>query len=314
MSLDRYLDDFGRELERAAHAAERRPSRSPRARILRLAGGAIATAVTITAILLALPAGKHQLDPVAEARAALGSDEQLIHFLLRSQVVIENPGGGPRTVTPPPTTIEYWTTTNPGRWRVAFSYADPKSRGAALTRDHLGRVLRGPVQIAYAENTQSTYVEAFDELRMVSGYEDGQASTAPTPVVLGNDPVASLRRLLDTGRLHDEGVMKVDGRKVRRLAGIDRRRLGSRAIDIGLRYDVDPQTSAPISVRIEQPYAQIRDAPRPVTVVRFARYERLALTPENVRLLAIQPPTTPQRVIRMTLGEFREALRRGGRR
>lgn len=311
MSLDRYLDDFGRHLEHAAHAVGGRPSRAPRRPVFGLGGGALAVAIVVVAILLVVPASEHRLDAVAEARAALGTDGDIVHFLLRSRVVIENQEAGRTMRVPQPTTAEYWTATSPARWRVAFSYSDLKTRsGGTVRRDFLGRTLRGPAQVAYSDNALSTYVKAFDELRIVSGYAAGQASAVPTPVVLGSDPVASLRRLLDQRRLRDEGVIEVNARKVRRFAGIERRRVGSRTVEIGLRYDVDPATSTPISVRIEQPYARNRQAPRPVTVLQFGRYERLRLTTENARLLEIRPSTPPKRTVRMTLAEFREARQR----
>jgi hypothetical protein len=178
------------------------------------------------------------------------------------------------------------------RWRVAFSYPDPRRKGSTSTvSDFRGRVIWGPVQVAYADHAQTTYTEKLDELQVISGYKGAAASQLPAPTALGSDPLTSLRAMLADGRLEDRGLVTVDGRQVRRLVGFERRQAGDeRPLVTRLQYDVDPDTGTPLTARIVFPYSATRqhDEPTPVSVITFERYERLPLDAGTAKLLEVQ--------------------------
>jgi hypothetical protein len=297
--LERYLDDFGRMLKDAGTKApssdrQRRPRWGRHRRAM--AGAAIALAAAVVlAVLLSLPGGGRHLDVVAEARAALGQPGQLVHLVVRQSNL--PPPGAKHYKVPPPSTSEQWSTSAPPRWRLAFSYPDPKKQpGGGTVGDAHGPIV-GAVQVAYADGVQSTYYQERNTLRRISGFADnGPAATVPGATPLGNDPIATIRGMLARHQLQDAGEATVAGRVVHRLLGERTRRFGKESVTTTVEYDVAPDTFAPVQARVELPLpvrATGLPARNPSIVLRFLTFERLPLTPVNRRLLEIQPVGRP---------------------
>jgi hypothetical protein len=309
----RFLDDYGRELERAAA----RPLR--RHRSVAALGIAVAVAATaIIVVLLAAPGGDRRLDVVAQARAALSDRGRLVHLVVRQSIEVRPRYPREKVVVPPPTTTEQWSASDPPRWRIAFSYPDPKTTpGAGTVGDAHGPIV-GPVQFAYANGAQFTYLQERNTLTIVRGFSDtGPAAEVPGPTPLGNDPIATIRSMLTRGELRDDGQATVDGHAVRRLVGERQRTFGKQTVTSAMEYDVDPDSFSPVAARVELPLRAPRTgtAPPPTTLVlRFLDFQRLPFTKDNARLLKIQPVGHP-RVIEKTAKQARaEARRRGPRR
>jgi hypothetical protein len=265
------MNEFGRRLEEAAAVPRRR-----RPRVLLLAGPAVGAALVLTALLLLLPGGSttRRLDVVAEARAALASqDDRLVHLVVAQHVEAAHPRADFHSAIPPVTT-EQWSATAPVRWRVA--YVNPP-----------GVVRHGnqPVEVAYADGVEEEYHPDTNTLRRTTGTG---AHSAPAAFPLGTDPVAQLRALLARGELHDAGATTIGGRDVRRLVGVRTREFNGKIATGRIEYDVDPTTYAPVRARIE-PAFPIRESDRIVAVLDFRRFERLPLTAQSVAALKIHP-------------------------
>jgi hypothetical protein len=251
--LERYLDDFGRTLKDAGTKAsssdrQRQPRWSRRRRAI--AGAAIALAAAVVlAVLVSLPGAGRHLDVVAEARAALGQPGQLVHLVVR-QSNLPPPGAKHYTVQPP-SISEQWSTSTPPRWRLAFSYPDPKKHpGIGTVGDAQGPIV-GAVQVAYADGVQSTYYQQRNTLRRISGFSDnGPGAQVPGATPLGNDPIATIRGMLARHELRNAGTATVTGRIVHRLLGQRTRRLGTQVLTSKVEYDVAPDTFAPIQARV----------------------------------------------------------------
>jgi hypothetical protein len=289
--LKRYLDDFGAQLERAARApVRRRPRRRP---LIALAGGVTAAGLLIALVLLGAPGGSSRLNLVAQARAALTPPGRLVHAIVTQRLEVA-PGHPDVHVSAPPQTTEQWSTADPPRWRIAFSYPDPrKHRGAGTVGDAHGPIV-GTVQIAHAGTEESTYYQQRNTLRIVRGLPNQARSVLPGVAPLGNDPIGTLREMLQTGRLRDGGTATVDGRQVRRLVGETHRRFGHKRVTTSVEYDVDPATFAPVLARIELPFPSSDGTPAVTAVLRFERFELLPLTAGTRRLLDIQPVGHPK--------------------
>jgi hypothetical protein len=288
--LDRYLDDFGRTLHHAA--AEGRPRRDRR-RFTLLAAATAATAAAVLVALLALPGGSatRRLDVLAEARAAITPRPGRLTHLVVRQTAVAPPNRPDMHVSAPPTTTEQWSVADPPRWRIAFSYPEPGGPGGTVV--DRGGIVSGPVQVAYADGTESTYKQRRNTLRRVTGFSDhGPAANVPGSTPLGNDPIAALRAMLARGALHDAGTAAVGDREVRRLLGSDVRTFGSVRVVTKVEYDVDPETFTPVRARVELPIPAKGDD-RFASVLEFLAYERLPLTTQNAKLLQIQPVGPP---------------------
>jgi hypothetical protein len=282
--LQRYLDDFGDRLERAATGRRRRR------RLVPAFGIAIAGATAII-VLLAAPFSDRHLDVVAQARAALGRPGELVHFVVRQQVTIASSGDQPRSTSV--TTSEQWSTVAPPRWRVALTYPDPsKTPHAGGIRDAHGLII-GPVQVAYARGSESTYLQRRNTLKVLHGLKDTDSTAqAPGVTALGNDPVATIRSLLARHQLRDGGSASIMGRPVRRLIGTQEQRVNSRSLTTKVEYDVDPKTFAPVAARVTPPSPSAAVAP--VITLTFLHYSQVPLTSENRHLLEISTDGTPK--------------------
>jgi hypothetical protein len=289
--LKRYLDDFGRQLDQAATAPVPRRRLRPRP-IIALAGGLTSAVLLIPTLLAGAPGGSSRLDLVAQARAALTPSGVLVHTIVTQHAEVL-PGHRDVHVSAPAQTTEQWSMANPPRWRIAFSYPDPKAHpGAGRVGDAHGPIV-GPVQFVHAGDSEFTYYQQRNTLRIVRGLPPGTGSAIPGPTPLGNDPIATLRAMLQTGRLHDAGTSTVQGRQVRRLVGTTQRTFGKKRITTAVEYDVDPDTFAPVAARIELPFP-FDDGPAVAVVLRFRRFETLPLTAQTRRLLEIHPVGHPK--------------------
>jgi hypothetical protein len=250
------------------------------------------------------------LDVVAEARAALGQPGQLVHLVVRQTLL--PPPGAKHYKVPPPSTSEQWSTSTPPRWRLAFSYPDPKKHPGTGTVGNADGPIVGPVQVAYADGVQSTYYQQRNTLRKISGFSDnGPAATVPGATPLGNDPIAIIRGMLARNALRDAGEATVAGRAVHRLLGRRTSQVGTQVVTTTVEYDVAPDTFAPVQARIELPVPVRAAAPpvgNPSIVLRFLTFERLPLTPANRRLLEIQPVGRPI-VTETSVSKFRAEQR-----
>lgn len=274
---DRYLDDFGDRLERAAASP-----RVPRRRwVLGLGGSLVAAGATAAIILLTggTAVRVRPLDAVAQARAALAPPGRIVHMVVVTGVHINRS----RAVDDDAPT-ETWTAVSPPRWRVRQT----SPPGGATD------------EVSYAHGSQRTYVAARDELRVQRGYsDDGAAARAPSFLGLRGaaDPAGVLRGMLDSGRLRDAGERTVAGRRVRRLVGSIGATAGGQPAR-SLVYDVDPDTFAPVDgtltdhVRLPRPGKGGESTQDITVVIKVKRYETLPDTPANAHLLRIA--TTPR--------------------
>lgn len=116
MNLDAYMDDFGRDLARAARTRRRR-ARRPLALAVPLAAAATVAAVVV-------PGKGGTVDAIAAARAALATDGEIVHMKL----LMEGSRG-------PGYEAEHWTAT--GAWRTVHSTSDGQRRQIAYSNDRL---------------------------------------------------------------------------------------------------------------------------------------------------------------------------------
>lgn len=147
-------------------------------------------------------------------------------------------------------TIEQWGTISPTRGRIWFRPSSAPVGGA-----------------------QRTY----------SQQPGGPRAHAPNA-----DPVSAIRALIDQGLLRDVGEAVVAGRTIRRLQGHS----DSEHDSSDITYDVDPDSYEPLrAVQRITPrlHGTGRTADTLTVTTRFDLIERLPLTPENERLLEVQP-------------------------
>jgi hypothetical protein len=177
MTLDAYMDDFGRDLKRVV--AKRRARRRV-ARLLLPAVPALAVAFAV------IPRGA-DVDAVAAARAALAPNGSIVHMKLELD-------SGDRIVFP----IEQWYAADPERWR---------------TRTEGPGVVRGG-ETAYRNGRRRFYDARRD---VVTIWRDPNGPGRASAGLIGGDPATDLRAELGKGGVRDDGVVAVDGREVRRL-------------------------------------------------------------------------------------------------
>lgn len=245
--------------------------------------------------LAGIGGGAH-LDVVAQARAALAPDGQIVYLVTTMHI-----GGPPQSEPlPPPATTEQWSTAAPPRWRIAETVPDPSKTPDTISGPH-GAIV-GPEQSSYANGTEEDYAQRLNTLDVTTGFShDGPPAQVPGP--LGSDPLFQARSMLDAGLLHDAGNAVVNGKTVRRLVGEEPR---PRAVPgrSGWRppydpawpvtYDVNPDTFAPVQVTIQTRFAiQAPSSEGPILVFDVNHYERLPLNDQTAKLLTIQTIGTP---------------------
>jgi hypothetical protein len=291
---DRLLDDFGRRLEAsAALPTKRLTARAERltarpftrvAPALLLAGAAVGVAALVLA-----GGGGSRLDVLAQARAELAPPGQIVHLITTTH--FEN-RGGPRPAVGTSSTGELWSASDPPRWRASISIPTPTSTPGGKPLKRSGGLVTGRMQFSYADGTAESYFQQVNTLEVTSGLSDTGPEASPSGLAgLGIEPVAQIRSLLATGRLHDAGAARVNGHAVRRLLGSEphgryRPRL--------LEYDVDAATFAPVRVIVET-FAGERSSRVGVAteVIDVDAYARIPLNGATSGLLRIQPRGRP---------------------
>lgn len=276
--LDRYLDDFGAQLR----AAEPPPPR----RGLALGAALAVAAAAIAAVLLLAPG--RTVDALAAAREALDPTGEIVHMRIRTEGELG-------------ATTEQWWTGDPVRWRISQQF----ERGKLAD---LEGPIEGRLEVAYAAGVHSRYVSGRDALLEVAGYaEDAPQSRMPTLLgVTGNEGL-DLRAMLAGGEVQDLGEVRAGGRTVRRFVS----ERSAPGLPRTFTYDVDPVTFAPLEIALRFEPSAEGVAP-PDTVMTVEAYERIPLTEESAKLLAIQPGAQTA-VTRRTVAEQerieQEALR-----
>jgi hypothetical protein len=251
MNLDRYLDDFGRDL---AHAATKRRLRR-RHKLAVLIPTAAALGIAVAALL---PGLNGDADTLAKARAALAPRNEMVHMVMRWDLPGDNAVNPPR--------IEQWYVGEPLAWRSITDF--PRSGRSTITQEI--SVAGDRFRIRDPERNVVTIYRGFRNAPMQPGG--------------GGDPVKQVRDMLAKGKVQDEGIVTVDGRRVRRLVGINN---APRALVVRTVYLMDPETFAPISVQ----YESMRGKLTSVGGVTIEKYERLPINAATLKLLRIQGQT-----------------------
>jgi hypothetical protein len=263
MNLDTYMDDFGRDLKRAA--ARRRSRRRLARRALLPAvpvGAALAVAIT------ALPGGVGDVDAIAAAREALAPDGEIVHMTVRFKTKGAPAGPG----------IEQWYAADPVRWRTRTILPQGR-RAVPRMMDRHGRIT-GRLETAFSGGRMRLYVEARDTVTISRGERYRPAAGGPS--LFGGDPATDLRAQLSKGGVRDEGVVTAQGKRVRRLVRENTHR-NSTARFV---YYVDPDTFAPVGGLVTH---QRRNGPLmhgPEFMV--SGYERIPLNEQTEHLLEIE--------------------------
>ncbi len=228
--LDAHLDALGDALGRGVARAERRRRRTLRA------AGASGTLVAVGLGALVLLPGGRELDPVAQARAAVAErGSGVLHYIARQEFRLPPGSNQPQQEDFP--AMEVWTTTvGEDHYRVR-SPADGRARycgivtfmpsrpSSGLARRLTGPMLTSPMDTAKNGHTTTTY-SSWSRAAVVRveprQAPAGMSSFTATPA-FGNadprDPVRAIRSALRTGALRDGGTVTVDGRVVRKLVG-----------------------------------------------------------------------------------------------
>jgi hypothetical protein len=250
MSLDRFMDDFGRDLHRAATPKPRKRSR----RLLLAAPAATGLAAVG---VIALPRGDG-VDAIAAARQALSPDNEIVHMVIEPKTA----KSGLRVMIP---RTEQWYSASLQRWR---------------TKSELLRGTRTATPRPFEQIYGGDRVRMYDARRDVVTIYDGIKLRANAPVgIAGGDPATELRKQLDAGDLRDDGVVTHDGRQVRRLVRVQK---GKGSFRQQFVYYMDPKTFAPLGGRMS---LTVRNRQTFSTEFVITHYERIPLTDESRRLL-----------------------------
>jgi hypothetical protein len=275
---ERLLADFGRALDVGAqrHVGRRRDRR-------RASAGAALLVAIAAGVLIASGGGSH-LDVVAQARAALAPAGQIVHLRTTTHIETEGKPGGSTS------TAQQWSTASPPRWRVSTSIPTPTTTPGGKPVGNSDGLVTGAMQFSYGDGTQELYLQQINTLEVTTGLAAVGPQAAPYGP-LGVEPVATVRAMLEAGRLHDAGSGVVNGRTVRRLVGAEPR--GSNP-SWPVEYDVNPRTDAPVRVTIEAVQAARRAGVGvPLIVLDVDSYELLPLNGSTVPLLTIRPAGNP---------------------
>lgn len=300
--LDDLFEDFATELAESSARRERTIRRRRRSATL-----ASLLGIGVAVIVAAIPS-RAPVDVLAEARAALATDGDILHY----RVVFDRvhaPGyrepadlARLRRCQPPPPDV-WRTTSGPLRWRVRYHPDRPCSRVSTMGP---GGPVTGAVDETYASGARTTWSRADDwALRET----DVSASQARVPNLSngvfgeasGVDPLDQLRTLVATGGLRGAGTVEQDGRTLQRLVGP--RGTAPHAPEQNVEYLVDAQTYTPVRVRFDLVNGMTKKPER--YEVRFPVYERLPATEENLALTSVVIPSS----VRLRTIDFRTYLR-----
>lgn len=253
MNLDTYMDDFGRDLTRAARARSRR-----RRRLIRLAP-AIPVGAALALALALLGGSGGSDDALAKARAALAPNGEIVHMKVQMGI-----SGRYRMPV-----VEQWYAAEPKRWRT---------RSEAIRIGPHRRTLH--FETAFSNERMRFYDRRRDVVTIWRN--EHLRGDLMGPSLLGGDPASDLREQLSKGNVRDDGVVTVDGRKVRRLVQDigGKQGFGQRFV-----YYMDPTTFAPISghLSIERKGKRYRGP-----AFKVVLYERLPLNEQTEQLLKFE--------------------------
>lgn len=322
--LTAYLVEFGNRLERA----EARPTLTAAGRArTRRAGRRWRRPLTVTAGLaaaglftafVAVPAFS-PVDPVTEARAALGDPGDLVHF-----VVLGSDGarrGDDSSPCAQRRTTEVWqATSGTPRWRVV-ALGMPERCGIMSTWD--GTRTRGTVERARDGGTQTTWYPQIGRLEVIT--QTGNPTGSDYPALLfggpepGNvvatsgDPIGRLRALLDEGTLREGRRNRIDGREVVHLVGTTSRGGTDSRFDLA----VDARTFIPVRfttrflsdfLRLNPGVGDTADGWSTWTT-DFVIYEQRPMTPAGARELTVRPQTKPATEFRLTESQLKRRVK-----
>ena len=249
MTLDRFMDDFGRDLRRVAAKPPRRTAR-------RLLVAVPAAAGLAAAGVIALPRGDG-VDAIAAARAALAPTNEIVHMKIQFK-----PSGdrGLRFAMP---ATEQWYSASLGRWRTRMDVTGPH----AVSVDQI-----------FGGDRVRMYDRRRDVVTVYRGVHFGTGRLGPG--MAGGDPATELRKELDAGDLRDDGIVTHDGRQVRRLVRDEQGNAGFKQRFV---YYMDPQTFAPLGGRM---YFTVKAKRTIMSEFTISGYERIPLTAASRKLLS----------------------------
>jgi hypothetical protein len=221
---------------------------------------AIVSAAVVAVLLIGPGGGSRPVDAVAATRQVLNPAGVILHFRIRTDI----PGSGITTAYQ-----ETWSAQDPQRWRIKSS----NLQGSKVTNAE---------ESSYGGGEQRSYDRR--KLVITTGYKDYTPQTRMPNFFsqTGNDPDADLRSLLMAGKLTDQGEQQAGGRTVRRLSRDD----GVRKLVV----DVDPQTFVPLGGTTTFRWPNRPKIPVYTDTFTVESFERLAITPENEKLLTFAPP------------------------
>lgn len=283
--------DPGSPAHRAGHVRTRR-------RALTVALAAVAAALAV--VLTASEIGGHRTDVLAEARAAVAPEGYVVHTLARTTMVHPDGRavGGPmhargRAVGRMDGPVERWSGAE-GRWRELRRFpSGPGMRGGWADHAYADGVLRSRFSWRRGVRSQRVPDVYADAMRRIGAGQMLQIGTA--------DPLATVRRMLDSGEAREAGETTRDGRRLLRLVAespalrVRRRGAGAhRGLRTTTTYLIDATTYAPVEVETVprfEPAVTDAKTGRPLlgwtTRTTFLRYERLPLTASTERLLRL---------------------------
>lgn len=307
---ERFLEDMGTQVERAANRRTRQLHRR------RVAIGGLASFAAVAGIVLVIGNGTGRTDVVAQAEAALAPTGQVLRLVTVSQ--LEMRGGTHAEVTGSEAeslgwnksrTAEQWSASLPTRWRIATTIPTGTASGS---------VTDAPIQCVYSAGSEEIYDQAFQTNEVlivpVSEGRDGSSeeSLCTTQVSggLGTQPVAHIHAMLESGQLKAAGKATVKGREVLRLTGEETRpqpRGAGPGAAWPVEYDVDPETYAPVRFTVEMVGANaLGNAGTLTEVTDVTAYEELPLDETTTGLLSLK--TTGSPVIRRGVNQVEKIL------
>jgi hypothetical protein len=258
------------------------PSRAPR----RLVAAALATAAAVVVAALTIGIGGERAGVVEEARAAVAADGAIVYTVTRT--TFHNPDGslvpaqmqgGRQQSLGIIGSIERWSAESPERWRSVMHVLPYRgSRGGTSTSAYADGVVR--TRLSWEERIRTFRVPI--RLRPPVGAPTGAALLAGV-----DDPLQTVRMMLDEGEVRRGGeTTRAGGRILRLVADAPARPhiASERTV-----YLIDAETYAPVEVErrsFRRDHGHLRPA-GPIVRIRFERYERLPMTPENEQLLRL---------------------------
>lgn len=322
--LEAYLGDFGQRLADAeaqvgAEAATRRRRPDRRRRLLLVTAG-LAVAGALAAVVV-VPAVT-PVDPVTEARAALGDSGDLVHYVILNGDGPGRPSSGPCAQRRP---TEVWqATSGRPRWRV-LRPGMPKRCGTMGTWD--GTLTPGPIEMARDGDTQTTWYPQIRRLEVITKTNYPARGDFPSLLFGGpqprgsaagsGDPIDRLRALLDEGTLREGRRSRIRGREVVHLVGTTNDERGRNVNQFDLAVDARSFEPVRFTTRFISDFTRLNPDVTPTkdgwstAATDFVTYEQQPLTRTAARALVITPATRPKTEFRMTQAEFERRARLG---